>query len=91
MNAGALTALAIARRDRPGVLSPHAGVLHRTQGILRCTSGLPGRGRGDLLRAVALRPGDRLAWSWLARSVLGEGAVRAAGQLARQLGPARPA
>lgn len=91
MNAGALTALAIARRDRPGVLSPHAGVLHRTQGILRCTSGLPGRGRGDLLRAVALRPGDRLAWSWLARSVLGEGAVRAAGRLARQLRPARPA
>jgi glycosyltransferase involved in cell wall biosynthesis len=87
IDTGALVALEKTRGLHPG-LESH---FQRSMGILRCVQGLPGRGRRELLAAVRRDPRDRLAWTWLARSMLGPQAVRRIGRSIRRQRSARTA
>jgi len=78
MNVGALTALENARRLYPELVRVHEFEWSRYVGILRCTSGLPGRGRRELFRAVRRRPLDAGAWAWLVRALRPDQRRRAA-------------
>lgn len=67
MERGTLLALEKAAAGRPDLV---AGL--RTEwlvafGMRRCLAGEPGRGRGDLLAALASRPWSAAAWKWLVR------------------------
>jgi glycosyltransferase involved in cell wall biosynthesis len=65
---GGLAALEKARALRPELAGGPA--FDRRVGMLRCLARLPGRGRPELWRAIRRRPTDRLAWRWLARSLV---------------------
>ena len=80
MDAGALRALEKARERSP---APRPD-LARSIGILRCVLRRPGRGRRELLEALRHDPTDALAWSWLARAVVGPGTVHRVGGLLRR-------
>lgn len=70
MGLGYATALEKMERLYPELAAELGAPYWRLVGSMRCSLALPGRGRRQLVRALRRRPGDGLAWKWLARSFL---------------------
>jgi glycosyltransferase involved in cell wall biosynthesis len=83
LQAAGLVALDKARARHPELIDDHPAFL-RAMGIARCVAGMPGSGRRELLACVRAEPRYRLAWKWLALSLLGSGGARRLGALRRR-------
>jgi glycosyltransferase involved in cell wall biosynthesis len=83
LQAAGVVALDKARARHPELIDDHPAFL-RAVGIASCIAGLPGSGRRELFAYVRAEPRDRLAWKWLALSLLGSGGARRLGALRRR-------
>lgn len=78
MELGALLALEKAAARRPDLVAADPVAWRTAFGMRRCLAGEPGRGRRDLLAALARRPWAIDTWKWLARRAVDQLASRSA-------------